>query len=343
MSSWFSFEKLNELSSEISNKVQSASNKVQSALPIDDELIRKLTLTSADLVAEHSQLEQEELRKEEVRDCLTELLPFETLDEEREILVDECREAILKLSTEKDTFRYPFTASEGVELFKKTTHETNESVTNLTKVRKEAEEKLTKLQPLPPLLENFDLDTHVGLIQRVFELDPNLVDTHSQLTGAGEKEQIFWKNYFFHCAYTRFEQGLSIDEIWANKSKLIADEDRECTITTVTSSINEQDEIQSDESSTEMIFEPDPSSVEDPLPTTTASCENLTEKESQGSPSQGGHSSTLTTTSESESSASTDTKDITDSFDVVEHSLDTNVFDDELDDLEAEIARELED
>ena len=148
---------------------------------------------------------------------------------------------------------------------------------------------------------------------------------------------------FFHCAYTRFEQGLSIDEIWANKSKLIADEDRECTVTTVTSSINEQDDLQSDESSTEMIFEPDSSSVEDPLPTTTASCENLTEKESQGSPSQGGNGSTLTTTYESESSTSVDTKDITDSFDVVEHSSDANVFDDELDDLEAEIARELED
>jgi hypothetical protein len=26
---------------------------------------------------------------------------------------------------------------------------------------------------------------------------------------------VFWHNYFFHCAYTRYEAGLSIDEIWS--------------------------------------------------------------------------------------------------------------------------------
>jgi hypothetical protein len=26
---------------------------------------------------------------------------------------------------------------------------------------------------------------------------------------------VFWKNYFFHCAFTRYEAGLSIDEIWS--------------------------------------------------------------------------------------------------------------------------------
>ena len=25
----------------------------------------------------------------------------------------------------------------------------------------------------------------------------------------------FWQNYFFHCAFTRYEAGLSIDEIWS--------------------------------------------------------------------------------------------------------------------------------
>jgi hypothetical protein len=28
----------------------------------------------------------------------------------------------------------------------------------------------------------------------------------------------FWKNYFFHCAYARYEAGLSIDEIWSNRT-----------------------------------------------------------------------------------------------------------------------------
>jgi hypothetical protein len=34
--------------------------------------------------------------------------------------------------------------------------------------------------------------------------------------GGGVREHVFWKNYFFHCAYTRYEAGLSIDEIWAD-------------------------------------------------------------------------------------------------------------------------------
>lgn len=33
-------------------------------------------------------------------------------------------------------------------------------------------------------------------------------------SGGGEREKVFWRNYFFHCAFTRYEAGLSIDEIW---------------------------------------------------------------------------------------------------------------------------------
>ena len=35
------------------------------------------------------------------------------------------------------------------------------------------------------------------------------------ISGGGAREQVFWKNYFFHCAFTRYEAGLSIDEIWS--------------------------------------------------------------------------------------------------------------------------------
>jgi hypothetical protein len=37
--------------------------------------------------------------------------------------------------------------------------------------------------------------------------------------GGGERELIFWRNYFFHCAYTRYEAGLSIDEIWSDEQQ----------------------------------------------------------------------------------------------------------------------------
>jgi len=75
------------------------------------------------------------------------------------------------------------------------------------------------LQPLPTLLADFDLDTHVGLIQRLLKVDPKLVEMHSRLSSGGQRELIFWKNYFFHCAYTRYEAGLSIDEIWSNEPR----------------------------------------------------------------------------------------------------------------------------
>ena len=47
----------------------------------------------------------------------------------------------------------------------------------------ESREKLAKLEPLPPLLEDFDLDAHVGLIQRVLKEDPQLVQMQATLSG----------------------------------------------------------------------------------------------------------------------------------------------------------------
>jgi hypothetical protein len=44
---------------------------------------------------------------------------------------------------------------------------------------------------------------------------PLIIGLFYFLLGGGARERIFWKNYFFHCAYTRYEAGLSIDEIWS--------------------------------------------------------------------------------------------------------------------------------
>jgi len=42
--------------------------------------------------------------------------------------------------------------------------------------------------------------------------------------GGGAREKVFWQNYFFHCAYTRYEAGLSIDEIWSFKPDMEEEE-----------------------------------------------------------------------------------------------------------------------
>ena len=43
--------------------------------------------------------------------------------------------------------------------------------------------KLAKLEPLPPLLAEFDLDAHVGLIQKLLKVDDMLVEQQSKLSG----------------------------------------------------------------------------------------------------------------------------------------------------------------
>ena len=44
-------------------------------------------------------------------------------------------------------------------------------------------EKLAKLEPLPKLMQEFDLDAHVGLIDRLLKEDKKLVEMQSELSG----------------------------------------------------------------------------------------------------------------------------------------------------------------
>jgi hypothetical protein len=192
-------------------------NNVESSVKnsIDPDLIKKLTLQSDELVSERERIDNEERRKEAVRDSLAEILPWETRDAEMEILVDECKEVILGLSSDEETFTGPFVLTGGLggEGEEDDDDDDAKAAKDLSAAELSAE-KLSKLQPIPELLSDFDLDTHVGLIERVLKEDEQLVEMHSRLSSGGERERMFWKNYFFHCAYARYEAGLSIDEIW---------------------------------------------------------------------------------------------------------------------------------
>jgi len=197
MSSWFNnfnasnaLGKLNEISSKVKEVSAEVSSKVQKALPVDAELVKKLTLRSDDLQAEHDLIDAQETRKEAVRDYLSTLLPWETKDEAREILVEECREAMMNMTKEGQTFTGPFdlpvrmfAEDSGIE---EATEESNAA----------ASKNLEKMGSLPQLLDEFDLDAHVGLIERLFKVDKELVRSHSLLESAGKTEKIFWKNYF---------------------------------------------------------------------------------------------------------------------------------------------------
>lgn len=111
------------------------------------------------------------------------MLPWETRDTEREILVEECKEAILLLSSREDTFLGPFEMPALPKTNDDDEEEDEEQSVAEAGPSEESLEKLAKLEPLPPLLADFDLDAHVGLIQRLLEVDENLVEQQSKLSG----------------------------------------------------------------------------------------------------------------------------------------------------------------
>jgi hypothetical protein len=239
MSSWFDtgLSTLNSLTQNVTESVQNASKSVQEALPKEHkELLAKLTLNTDEMKATRQQFSEEAQRKAEAQQRLGQLLPWETKDADREILVDECKEAILELSKNLQTFYGPYeipmlnvhledddddnndNEENGYEGKKDIDEDDGGLVNNDDDVAAAAEatrdddgsdddggaargkqvrsaasqhfrpsaeskEKLAKLQPLPPLLEEFDLDSHVGLIQRLLKEDPELVHKQATLSG----------------------------------------------------------------------------------------------------------------------------------------------------------------
>ena len=189
--SWFS-----DFTSKLQEVTEQVAETAKTALPIDPETLEKLTLTTPELAAERQRIDEEERRKEHIKDCLAGMLPWETRDPDRDILVDECKEAILKLSRDEGTFKGPYRmpglAVKLTESEEKPENENDEDDDDEENADKEKEEekpseesldKLSALEPLPKLLKYFDLDAHVGLIKRLLTEDPQLVKMQSKLSG----------------------------------------------------------------------------------------------------------------------------------------------------------------
>jgi len=373
--SWFQYTGLNSALDSLTETVQKATESVHDAIPTKHkEFLAKLTLNTEDMISERQNFRDEAARKELAKTRLDKLLPWETLDLEREILVEECKEAILELSSREDSFFGPYEMpllnvklevedieEEGSEdqLEVERTEGDEENVLvddakanntvdeegqliDIDEERKshhhhmmpseESREKLAKLEPLPPLLEDFDLDAHVGLIQKILKADPGLVNMQANLSGGGDREQVFWRNYFFHCAFTRYEAGLSIDEIWSyQKEPIIINQpettsiecigDANVSSTTVTGN-NEEEAIVFDSNGDQNIgFQ----SVEE-----VAKADTISDRNGAGA----GTDTSLTALSEGSTN---------NGFELVDDVVDESTEDPALDELEAEIARELED
>ena len=337
--SWFSVDALKGLSEQVLN----VKEQVQSAITFDKEMLEKLTLTSPELKAERERIDAEERRKEQVKDMLSGMMPWETRDPERDILVEECKESILKLSSDKDVFYGPYPMpklSVNVDDDKDDSDEAQGEVENAHEAEKDGVEhgkhrmpsedsleKLKTLEPLPPLLQEFDLDTHVGLIKRLLKEDPKLVKMQSSL-GGGEHEKTFWRNYFFHCAWCRYEAGLSIDEIWSDQpEKPSEDIPHEISGPTAFEEETITFEKHEEEVAPEKAFPSDPTTDPNaPFRTKESVVEKTVGSAAAGSPD----STDFEMVNESASDGAPDVE------------LDEAV-DYELDELEAEIARELED
>jgi hypothetical protein len=179
-------------------KLNELSEKVQQAIPADKkEFLAKLTLNTDEMKAMRQEFGDDAARKAEAKNMLAGMLPWETKDSERDILVEECKEAILALSQNEETFFGPYEmpempvrvdeekekpkSAEGED--KEVDDDDEEDVQKEPKPSEESLEKLAKLEPLPPLLRDFDLDSHVGLIQKILKEDPKLVQVQANLSG----------------------------------------------------------------------------------------------------------------------------------------------------------------
>lgn len=194
--SWFP-SSLKDLTDQVTAATGELSEKVQAAIPIDKETLQKLTLNSPEMKAEREQFTQEYKHKLAVKDSLAHMYPWETRDAERDILVEECKEAVMALSQDPETFFGPYQmptlnvkteeeeeekTEEEVLLAEEEEVETEKDVVDKDP-SEDALEKLAKLEPLPPLLADFDLIAHVGLIQKMLKIDPKLVERQSKLSG----------------------------------------------------------------------------------------------------------------------------------------------------------------
>jgi hypothetical protein len=151
-----------------------------------------------------------------------------------------------------------------------------------------------------------------GWILAMQRLNSTYILSFASILGGGDRERIFWQNFFFHCAFTRYEAGLSVDEIWS---------DQNCPAKSKTAAAVAEEEITFDDSSV-----PDDTNPTTVTTTRAVSVSKLSTLFTQMPPHV-----------EPDDFDEEDVTSTPPDFDMVE-----DVSDPEMDELEAEIARELE-
>lgn len=298
---------------------------IQNAIPDDvTKMIKEISLNADDMVAEREQFTREEVEKKAKQEWSKDIiLPWESNDEERCILCDECKDAILKLSESDFAFLAPY--KDPIDDDQSDTAAASAEGGNNEKqmILQESSQPAMALLPL-----DFDLESYVGLVERLLQIDANLKERHAELIGDDEVSDLtFWKNYFHHCSLARMEIGLDVDELWGTKpelkgaasSKSISESTDAQSISGSAANENESSSVVSEE----ITFTTQLPTVADQTDATAAIAGSSPAPVSHGSSSQ------------SESGNGYNTSGGSSEYDKVSDS--------DLDDLAAEIAKELED
>lgn len=280
--------------------------------PNYNKIFSALTLTTPELTSELHKLEEEEQRKENLHQkTLTNLLPWETHEVESKILEEECKDSILSLSKDDKTF--------------------------ISSVKPEEE------AVLPELLTDFDLDLHFSLIKRMLAVDPNLVEMQAQLSGAGAQEKKFWKNYFQRCALIRKQVGMDMNEIWGGDNTSCSDSVKSGEEIVFSRTSSHSSVTPPADNTTKESIEKDPSSF-----TQRFGIASTTNFATSATNLVGGFFSTAEQPVAAPTVQNENNNDFDDSFEIIRDKVaisygdEGNEDEEDLDDLEAEIAKELE-
>lgn len=324
MSSWFQ-----GLTKTVQSSVSGATSVLESSVNKASNVLEKLTLTTPELSAARRELEHSAAHKVALKNQLARLLPWETDDPDCRILVAECQTAILELSKHKSTFFGPY---ELVPQPKTTAELDGQKKPKPDELpSEESKTILATLSPLPKLLgDNFDMNMHVGLIERLLQIDPHLVQMQAAHSGGGRREIQFWQNYFIHIAHCRYAAGLGMDEIWGDHVvENVANHKDMCITTTTTAKATSAAVKQNEEEEEEVV--------------------DFTQHHDDTTPISG---RTADTSNNSGFEMVSEVSEVDDHDEFKKSGAASNGGDDEgivmpddyeLDELEAEIARELED
>lgn len=154
--------------------------------------------------------------------------------------------------------------------------------------------------------------------------------------GGGLRERIFWRNYFIHCANSRYEAGLDIDEIWSEPT-----EEERAAMEHSQSNLAKHDDHNKNAAEETITFDDAPDNDDNKPANTTEKEPPITHHDESTPPNK-----TTPKRSESDYEMVNDDTAIGNNEEedvAIEADLDASLDDAdyELDELEAEIAREL--